>query len=44
MRGELRTHDAEQAAWLAAGVLRVAGEKPNVTSATTTAACMLRRC
>jgi hypothetical protein len=43
MRGELRAHDAEQAAWLAAGVLRVAGENPTLTSASATAAkCMLR--
>eukprot|EP00964_Phaeocystis_antarctica_P045585 scaffold26255_cov59-Phaeocystis_antarctica.AAC.2 len=42
MRGELRTHAPEQAAWLAAGKLRVAGENPTVTSPKTTAACMWR--
>jgi len=37
MRGELHARD-EQAAWLAAGVLRVAGENPTAANATAMAA------
>jgi len=43
MRGELHARD-EQAAWLAAGVLRVAGENPTAANATAMAAYAISRC